>query len=96
MSLSAAEAARLDTWLVEIATGVRGEAKALGNGDWRVGANGALVIHADRSFHDFSAGQHGRDALGLFNFLHSVDFSQALERAQAWLKTSCRRWTPGP
>jgi hypothetical protein len=87
VSLSAAEAARLDTWMVDIAIAVRGEAKALGNGDWRIGANGALVIHADRSFHDFSASQHSRGALGLLKFLHAVDSNQALERAQAWLKT---------
>jgi putative DNA primase/helicase len=72
--------------MVDIAEEVRGEARQVGNGDWRVGANGALLVHADGSFHDFSANIHGYGAIELLKLLHAVDQAGALRLAQEWLK----------
>jgi putative DNA primase/helicase len=79
--LSAAEIARLNSWILEIATAARGEMRE-GSGEWRFGANQALVLHSGGWFYDFAAGKGGQDALDLLTHLHGGDGSDA---ARAWL-----------
>ena len=56
--LSAADSARLDSWMVDIAADELGSVTESGD-DYRVGANRSLVIHRTGAFHDFSAGIGG-------------------------------------
>jgi hypothetical protein len=79
--LSAAEEARLDSWMLEIADEARGEMRAE-TGGWRFGANYALIVHTGGWFHDFSAGKGGRGALELIAHLKS---GGGLHAAQVWL-----------
>jgi hypothetical protein len=80
--LSAAEVARLDSWLLDIARGARGSERAAG-GSWRFGSKGAFVLHPDGSFFDFSAGAGGRGGLTLIRHLH-LD-AEPVAWARAWL-----------
>jgi hypothetical protein len=85
LGLSAADLARLDTWIVDIAEELRGPAQDAGNGDWRVGDGRALVIHRDGCWHDFSADKSAYGALSLLVHLHHGDGQAALKAAKAWL-----------
>ena len=60
--LTAAEIARLDTWMPELAEEARGTLHDAGNGDWRVGVSRSLIIHRDTAFYDFAAGVGPRRA----------------------------------
>jgi hypothetical protein len=82
--LSAADTARLDTWLVEIAEGRLGVAQEEAGGDYRVGANRALIVHANGCWHDFTADKGGHGALSLLAHLHGGDAAGATA-ATTWL-----------
>jgi hypothetical protein len=83
MSLSAAEAARLETWIVGIADALRGHAKVEAKGQWRFGTNRALVVYPDGWFKDFSNSKcAGRGAFALIRFERPSD---AVEWAKDWL-----------
>jgi hypothetical protein len=80
---SATDIARLNSWALEIAGAARGEMRG-GSGEWRFGANQALVLHQGGWFYDFSAGRGGQGALALLAHLH--DGAEAGETAaRAWL-----------
>jgi putative DNA primase/helicase len=81
VGLSAAESARLDTCMIEIASAARGEIRG-GPEEWRFGANQALVLHAGGWFYDFAAGKGGHGAVALLAHLYGGD-GQA--EALAWL-----------
>ena len=83
MSLSAAEAVRLTSFMVAIAGEARGHAKPDGSGNWRFGHSGALVVFNDGQFHDWSADTHGHDALTLVQ--HCYPNSDPAEWAKAFL-----------
>ena len=68
MSLSAAETARLNTWIVAIAGEARGTPTSDSSGSWRFGSNrSGLCVYANGQYHDFSGGarEHGYNALQL-------------------------------
>ena len=69
-TLSAAEHARLDSYMVAIATEARGNPQNIGSGEWRFGHSGGLCLHPDGQFHDFTAGRHGHGAYELLRYLH--------------------------
>jgi hypothetical protein len=83
-SLNPAELCRLDTWAVDIAGEARGTSVAQANGDWRFGANGALVLHPSGSWFDFSAGKGGHSAFDLVEHLYGLDDALATKWAHAW------------
>jgi Protein of unknown function (DUF3631) len=86
MSLSAAEAARLDTWMVVIAGEARGTPIADSSGNWRFGsARSALCVYANGQYHDFSGGarEHGFNALQLIQHLYPD--ADAVGWARDWL-----------
>ena len=82
--LSAADSARLDSWMVDIAADELGSVTESGD-DYRVGANRSLVIHRTGAFHDFSAGISGRGGLKLLQHVRKLDHEQALGAAREWL-----------
>jgi Toprim domain-containing protein len=82
--LSAADSARLDSWMVEIASEERGTITVAGD-DYRVGDNRALVIHRTATFHDFITGTHGRGGLKLLQHVRKLDPEKALCAAREWL-----------
>ena len=82
--LSAAESARLDSWMVDIAADELGRVTESGD-DYRVGANRSLVIHRTGAFHDFSAGTGGRGGVKLLQHVRKLDHEQALGAAREWL-----------
>ena len=82
--LSAADSARLDSWMVDIAADELGSVTESGD-DYRVGANRALVIHRTGAFHDFSAGISGRGGVKLLQHVRKLDHEQALGAAREWL-----------
>ena len=63
--LSAAEHARLNSYMLAIAGEARGNALSDSSGNQRFGAKGALCVHTNGQFHDFSGGacEHGYNAL---------------------------------
>jgi putative DNA primase/helicase len=81
----ATDAARLNTWMVEIASEARGLARPVGIRQWRVGANGALLVHPDASFHDFSVNAHGYGAIDLIRLLQGSDAEGAVRWGRDWL-----------
>ena len=85
-TLSAAELARLDSYMVEIAAGARGIAIPDGAGNYRFGSNsGGLCVYASGQFHDFSGGAraHGYNALQLIQHLYPNE--DAIAWARDWL-----------
>ena len=82
--LSAADIARLDTWVCELAARVHGDGREEASGGWRFGNNDALVIHHSLYWHDFSASVGGHGALKLLAHLHGGD-AAAVNVARAWL-----------
>ena len=85
--LPAADVARLDTWSIEIAEAMLGAAQQQASGDYRIGANRALVIHPNGCWHDFSASKGGYGALELLVHLRGGICQLALETAHEWLST---------
>ena len=55
------------------------------SGDYRIGANRALVIHPNGCWHDFSASKGGYGALELLVHLRGGICQLALETAHEWL-----------
>jgi hypothetical protein len=80
--LSAADLSRLDSWALELVTAVKGAGREEASGDWRFGANDALLLGRSGRWYDFSASRGGFGAQSLLEFLHG---DKALEIAQAWL-----------
>ncbi len=83
-SLSAADSARLDTWMVEIADAEIGHAHAAADG-FRAGHTDGLVIHRTGVFHDFRDGGHGRGGLALLRHLRGLDHDAGVSAAREWL-----------
>jgi hypothetical protein len=84
-TLSAAEHARLNSYMVEIAADARGTAIPDGAGNYRFGSNrGGLCVYATGQFHDFSGGAraHGYNALHLIQHLYPTE--DAIAWAQSW------------
>jgi hypothetical protein len=79
----AADLARLDSWMPEICTTARGEMRG-GGGEWRFGANQALVLHSGGWFFDFVPYKGGQGAIALFAHLHGGD-EAGQAAARAWL-----------
>jgi len=86
MSLSAAEAARLDSFMLAIAGEARGTPVSNSSGDWRFGSSkSALCVYANGQYHDFSGGArpHGHSALELIQ--HLCPDADAIAWARDWL-----------
>jgi hypothetical protein len=81
--LAAAEYARLDSYILNIAEEARGAAAVDAVGAHRFGSKGALVVFASGQWHDFSSGAHGFNALQLIEHLHPGTDAVAL--ARSWL-----------
>jgi hypothetical protein len=83
--LSAAEHARLNSCMLDIAGAARGAPVADGAGNYRFGSKGAFCLYANGQFHDFSGGarEHGHNALQLIEHLHPAE--DATKWARAWL-----------
>jgi hypothetical protein len=81
--MSAAEVARLDTWMLEIAAQARGDGREEASGDWRFGDNDALIVHLSGFWHDFSADEAGHGALSLLAHLRGG--AEGANIARAWL-----------
>jgi hypothetical protein len=81
--LSAADIARLDTWLLDIAEQLRGQFHPDTDG-FRSG-NRALLIHHNCCWFDFTADAGNHGALSLLAHLHRDDWQAAIEFAKNWL-----------
>ena len=86
MPLSAAESARLDSFMLTIAGEARERATPDGSGNWRFGGKGALCVYANGQYHDFSGGvcDHGSSALQLVHHLYPD--ADAIAWARDWLE----------
>ena len=87
MPLSAAETARLDSFMIAIAGEARGTPIADGSGNWRFGSNrSGLCVYANGQYHDFSGGahEHGFNALQLIQHLYPD--ADAITFARGWLE----------
>ena len=87
MPLSAAETARLDSFMIAIAGEARGTPIADGSGNWRFGSNrSGLCVYANGQYHDFSGGahEHGFNALQLIQHLYPD--ADAITFARDWLE----------
>ena len=82
--LSAADSARLDTWMAEIADEEIGNAHPVGN-NFRAGRSDALIIYPTGVFHDFRDSRHCRGGLSLLRHLRQLDLAKAIEEAREWL-----------
>jgi hypothetical protein len=85
-ALSAADRARLNSYMVEIAADARGVAIPDGAGNYRFGStSSALCVYATGQFHDFSGGAraHGYNALDLIRHLYPG--ADAVAWARDWL-----------
>jgi hypothetical protein len=82
-TLTAAERARLDSCIIDIAEEARGAAAVDAGGVHRFGGKGALCIYPNGQWHDFSAGAHGFNALQLIEHLHPG--ADAVALARPWL-----------
>ena len=85
LGLSAAEHARLNGYMLDIASAARGTPIADSSGNWRFGSKGGLCVYANGQFHDFSADKHGCGALDLIAHLYPSEDATAW--ARAWLAT---------
>ena len=85
LGLSGAEHARLNGFMVDIASAARGTPIADGAGNYRFGGKGSLCIYPTGQFHDFSGGarEHGHSALELVAHLYPNE--DATVWARAWL-----------
>ena len=81
--LSAVDAARIDSWMLELAQAARG---GMREELMRLAVRGeqALIVHSNGQFFDFSAGRGGRGALDLLSLLRGSD-EAAQSAARAWL-----------
>jgi hypothetical protein len=84
-ALTAAELARLDSYMVDIAGAARGTPVADSSGNHRFGGKGSLSVYASGQYHDFSGGEreHGHNALELIQHLYPNE--DAVAWARAWL-----------
>ncbi len=82
--LTAADLARLDSWMTELAAQVQGAGREEASGDWRFGSNDALVIHPHGFWHNFAGGDSGHGALSLLAHLHGGE-EAGTRVAVAWL-----------
>ena len=85
--LSAAEHARLNGFMLDIAGAARGTPVVDSSGNYRFGGKGALCLYSNGEFHDFSGGahEHGFNAFQLIEHLHPAE--DATQWARAWLAT---------
>ena len=83
--MSAAEHARLNGFILDIASAARGTPIADSSGNWRFGSKGGLCVYANGQFHDFSGGarEHGFSAFQLIQHLYPNEDSTVW--ARAWL-----------
>jgi hypothetical protein len=82
--LSAAEHARLDTCMVDIAAEARGVAVPDGSGNYRFGSSSSgLCVYQNGQFHDFAGGAHGHNSLQLIEHLYPRENS--VSWAREWL-----------
>jgi DNA polymerase I-like protein with 3'-5' exonuclease and polymerase domains len=72
--------------MLEIADEARGTRARQANGDWRFGTKGALILHANGNWFDFSAGKGGHSAFDLIEHLHGLDDDAATKWAKEWLE----------
>ena len=82
-TLSAAEEARADSWMLEVAVEARGRAVKDTERAWRIGSNRALQIRANGSFYDHVAGIAGYGVFQLVNLLHPGADAEAF--VKQWL-----------
>jgi len=81
-NLSAAEHARLNSWMIDIAGEACGTPIGMG-GQWRFGSNrSGLCVFDNGQFHDYSGGAHGFSTFELIEHLYPGD---PVEWARAWL-----------
>jgi hypothetical protein len=83
--LSAAEHARLNSFIIDIAGAPRENAVADASGNHRFGGKGGLCVYPNGQFHDFSGGtrEHGHSAFELVEHLYPTE--DATVWARAWL-----------
>ena len=85
-ALSAAEQAKLDSFMRDIAAAARGHARDAGGGKWTYGSKGAFCLYSDGHYCDWSADgptKRGQGALAQIRHLHpDVD---PVEFARVWL-----------
>jgi hypothetical protein len=83
--LSAAEHARLNSFMIDIAGAARGNVVADASGNHRFGGKGGLCVYPNGQFHDFSGGarEHGHSAFELIEHLYPNE--DATVWARAWL-----------
>jgi Protein of unknown function (DUF3631) len=83
--LSAAEHARFDSFILDIAREARGHAASDSSGNHRFGSKGGLCVYANGQFHDFTGGarEHGFNALQLIEHLYPDE--NAIAWARDWL-----------
>ena len=94
--ITAEDAARLDTWMTELAASAHGAGREEASGDWRFGSSDALVLHPNGFWHDFAGADGGCGALSLLAHLHGGEEAGA-RVAQAWLDehAGMGRFAPG-
>ncbi|HZZ23596.1 MAG TPA: DUF3631 domain-containing protein [Roseiarcus sp.] len=80
---SAADTARLDSWMIELCLEARGGMREE-QGAWRFGHSGGLILRQSGWYYDFTSGRGGRGALDLLAHLHGGD-EAGREAARAWL-----------
>jgi len=86
-ALSAAEAIRLDTWAVAIASEIKDRPPVADGDSFRIGTHGSLKLNPGGSWYDFEDGKGGRDTRSLIAHLLSCDRATALAFALEWLST---------
>ena len=84
-TLSAADQARLDTWLVEIAEDKLGPFAQEGDGDFYQVDSRKQVIHPGGLHFNFKTQQGGHGALLLIQLLYDLDAAEAMRFACKWL-----------
>jgi Protein of unknown function (DUF3631)/Toprim domain len=89
LPISDADNARLNTWIVEIASDLRqGAPHATGSeGEVRVGRKGSLALYPDGHWYDYEANQYGPGAFALILHDNDGDPDTAALWATEWLRT---------
>jgi hypothetical protein len=84
--LSAAEHARLNSFMRDIAAAARGQARDVGAGKWTYGSKGAFCLYSDGHYCDWSAdGPTKRGQGGLEQIRHLHPDVDPVEFARSWL-----------
>jgi putative DNA primase/helicase len=83
--LSAADAERLNSWMLEIADEALGNRHDEGDGSIRFGSNRGLVIHRGGFFFDFVTSTRGAGGLELLAHLHRLSGDPLIAKAREWL-----------